>query len=346
MFPLDFPLGILRRWASANDAVLDPFCGRGTTNFAARLLGLRSLGIDSSPVAAAITAAKLPNVTPNEILKEAKAIARRRTTAEVPRGRFWKLAYDAFVLEEICKFRAALLEDCSSPSRKALRALMMGALHGPQQRTFAGYLSNQCPRTYAPKPAYAVRFWHERGLKPQRVEILDVISRRAARFYSASLPGRGTARHADSRHASAFRNRGRPYDWVVTSPPYYGMRTYIPDQWLRNWFVGGPSTVDYTSANQVHHGSPLEFAADLGSVWKNAREVCHGKSRLVIRFGGIADRSHDPRDIIRASLEGTGWDVLTIKRAGKASDGKRQADTFLIKQSKPLEECVVWARAG
>ena len=35
MFPLDFPLGILGRRAKPDDRVLDPFCGRGTTNFAA-----------------------------------------------------------------------------------------------------------------------------------------------------------------------------------------------------------------------------------------------------------------------------------------------------------------------
>ena len=29
--------------------------------------------------------------------------------------------------------------------------------------------------------------------------------------------------------------------WVVTSPPYYGLRTYGPDQWLRQWFLGGPA---------------------------------------------------------------------------------------------------------
>ena len=48
MFPLKFPFKHLSR-ASKEDWVLDPFCGRGTTNFAARLLGLNSVGIDSSP---------------------------------------------------------------------------------------------------------------------------------------------------------------------------------------------------------------------------------------------------------------------------------------------------------
>jgi len=59
LFPLKFPLRILQGRAKQHRAVLDPFCGRGTTNFAARLPGLRSLGVDSSPVAAAIAEARL-----------------------------------------------------------------------------------------------------------------------------------------------------------------------------------------------------------------------------------------------------------------------------------------------
>src|SRR5258708_38124610 len=58
MFPLEFPLKRLRR-AQPDEWVLDPFCGRGTTMFAARLRGLRCVGIDSNPIAAAIAAAKL-----------------------------------------------------------------------------------------------------------------------------------------------------------------------------------------------------------------------------------------------------------------------------------------------
>src|SRR5258708_33526372 len=59
MFPLEFPRRILARHARAGQRVLDPFCGRGTTNFAARLAGLESLGVDSSPVSGALTPAEL-----------------------------------------------------------------------------------------------------------------------------------------------------------------------------------------------------------------------------------------------------------------------------------------------
>jgi len=55
MFPLDFPLEQLRLYPRAR-WVLDPFCGRGTTLYAARLAGRLEVGIDINPVAVAIPA--------------------------------------------------------------------------------------------------------------------------------------------------------------------------------------------------------------------------------------------------------------------------------------------------
>src|SRR5687767_1656889 len=47
MYPLDFPLHVLGKRVTSEEWVLDPFCGRGTTNFAARLLGLPTVGLDT-----------------------------------------------------------------------------------------------------------------------------------------------------------------------------------------------------------------------------------------------------------------------------------------------------------
>ena len=87
MFPLEFPLNILKKRAMPNESVLDPFCGRGTTNFAASILGLRSLGVDSSPVATAITEAKLARAKVSDILEEARTILYQVDADDVPLGR-------------------------------------------------------------------------------------------------------------------------------------------------------------------------------------------------------------------------------------------------------------------
>ena len=345
MFPLSFPLSVLAHRARSGDEVLDPFCGRGTTNYAARLLGLDSVGVDASPVAAAITAAKLVAVRPESVLKEVRGILKSERPAITPCGSFWRLAFHPDVLAELCRIRAALLRDCVSPTRRALRGIMLGALHGPQQRTFPSYFSNQCPRTYAPKPAYATQYWRTHNYRAERVNVVDIVARRAHRYYSSRSAGKGAARLADSRHPEALRPRSarHPFRWVITSPPYYGMRTYVADQWLRHWFLGGPDAVDYQHGRQIRHQSQESFADDLRKVWRNAARACATDARLVIRFGGIADRAIEPLDVVKASLRNSGWRIATLRPAGTANAGKRQAETFLARSSKPLIEYDIWA---
>lgn len=348
MFPLDFPLGVLRAHARPGERVLDPFCGRGTTNFAARLLGLGTAGIDSSRVAVAATRAKLASTTPQSIIDATRSILSDGHEPEVPEGDFWRLAYETGVLRDICRLRFALLSG-SLPGdvASALSGIVLGALHGPLGRRRHAYFSNQSPRTYGPKPAYAVKFWRSRGLTPPGVDVIGIIAERAHRYYAVAPAGvPGTAIEGDSRNSSTLgsaRAEVGKFDWVLTSPPYYGLRTYLPDQWIRNWFLGGPAAVEYTSRGQVSHNGRSGFIADLGTVWTNAAAVCRPGARLVIRFGSIGDRAiESPADLVKESLLSAGWRVDEVRSASNARRGKRQADTF-GRRTTPCDEVDVWA---
>jgi hypothetical protein len=277
---------------------------------------------------------------------EARHILDTFESCDRPSSEFWCLAYHPAVLDALCRLRAAFLVDCSSAARIALRGIVLGALHGPRQKTFQSYFSNQCPRTYAPKPAYATRFWRERELVPEQVDVVAIIERRAQRYFGP-LPGiAGTARLADSRQREALEPMppGIRFKWVITSPPYYGMRTYMPDQWLRNWFLGGPDSVEYVDQNQINHRTPEIFAADLRQVWRNVAAVSRDDAKLVVRFGNIACQHNHPLDLLRLSLAGSGWRVSAIRDAGCATEGKRQATAFLSsKGTKAAPEYDVWA---
>jgi hypothetical protein len=347
MFPLDFPLQILRDHAGPGDWVLDPFCGRGTTNFAARLLGLPTTGIDSSPVEMAIARAKLARTTPEAIMRTAHQIlAQVPAPCDIPQGEFWSLAYERTTLHTLCRLREGLLQDCQSDARVALRAVLLGALHGPRPKHGAAYLSNQSPRTYAPKPAYAVRFWQSRGLVPAPVGVPALIEARARRFYGTPAPSvQGGVVLGDSRRTASYRDlpgRGA-VRWVITSPPYYGLRTYLPDQWLRRWFLGGPPHVDYTNQDQLEHTGPAHLEDQLRAVWQHAATCCAPQATMVVRFGGINDRRVDPLVLIQESLRGSGWAVREIRPAGAASEGRRQALHFGRPARAPLAEHDIWA---
>jgi len=340
MFPLAFPAELLRR-AAPGDWVLDPFCGRGTTLFAAREAGLPCVGVDSSPVAVAIAEAKLCSATSAQVAAECERILTSgKGLRELPQGEFWTLAYHPDTLRELCTLREDLLEDCSTDVRKLLRALILGRLHGPLRRGLPSYLSNQMPRTFAPKPAYSVRFWRARGLLPPRVDVLDLVRRTAGRYFDR-LPAAvsGQVRLGDARRTD-FASLGGPYAWVITSPPYYGMRTYVPDQWLRNWFLGGPADVAYEFEGQLSHRSPEQFVEDLATVWRSVAAASRSGARLVVRFGGIRDRKASPRDLLVASLRASGsWQLETVVPTAPASRAGRQASQFRLPGlAEPVEE--------
>lgn len=356
MFPLEFPLNILHNQKESLDdktCVFDPFCGRGTTNFAARLSGYYTVGLDSNPVAVHVSNAKIANVEPSKIVSLAKRILRENKEVQIPEGDFWELAYAPQTLKDICKIRASLLRNCKSDARVGLLAIMLGALHGPMAKQSSSYFSNQSPRTYAPKPNYAVKYWNKNCMRPVEVNLLDIIEKRAVRYYSAQRPkGKGLISKANSCSADSYKKIANylsvmetEVDMIITSPPYYGLKTYVADQWLRNWFVGGKSDVDYSTNSQIKHSSVDTFVNELKMVWRNSAAISHQGTTLAIRFGAINDRVVSPQEVITRSLHGTPWAITSIKPAGSPPKGRRQMESFISNQKvlAPIEEIDVFA---
>jgi hypothetical protein len=123
------------------------------------------------------------------------------------------------------------------------------------------------------------------------------------------------------------------------------MRTYFPDHWLRNWFVGGPSDVDYRADEQLSHHGEEAFTADLATVWTRIAAACQPKAKLICRFGALPSCRKDPRELLRRSLAEAEapWRITTIREAGTSQRGRRQCDQFGAGQNTPVEEIDVYA---
>jgi hypothetical protein len=107
------------------------------------------------------------------------------------------------------------------------------------------------------------------------------------------------------------------------------MRTYVEDQWLRNWFLGGPDHVKYGLTEQLQHTGKGVFAESLGTVWKNMAHTRADDLHMYIRFGIIPSATKaDPKELVGASLEASGvpWRIVSTREAATAASGKRQAN--------------------
>lgn len=328
MFPLDFPLQQLAAKPEAT-SVLDPFCGRGTTLYAARLAGLPSVGVDINPVAVAIAQAKITQVSSSAVVRLARQILESGSDGEVPEGEFWELCYERETLREIVTLRQALM-GLETPTAAMLRAVLLGILHGPRNKFLPSYLSNQMPRTYASKPAYAVKFWKAREMDPVRIPALDVITRRADRLLKSTPDTQGGHVYLGDS-VEILGGVRHKFDLVVTSPPYYGMRTYVADQWLRSWFLGGVPEVPYGSSGQIARQPNQDaFIQALADVWAAVARRCRPGARLAIRFGAIPSARTNPEQIVVDSLRSAdaGWRVAEIHPAGTSPKRARQAEQF------------------
>lgn len=304
MFPESFVEIWLERLTRPGDYILDPFCGRGTTPFQALLMGRKAVGVDVNPVAYCVTRAKT-NAPSIGLIRRRLTVLKRQFQPDLwERQRndlptFFRWAYRPQTLRQLLYLRSRLRwmmsdVDCF------IAGLTLGSLHG-EKSVSASYLSNQMPRTISTKPAYSVKFWKERRLRPPDRDAFQILRQRLDyRFGSTPPNGRAIVLQMDMRELPRSKHLLPRISCVITSPPYLDVTSFEEDQWLRLWFLGGPPHPTYRRISKDdRYENPGAYWSMITDMWRTLGLILANNADVVIRLGS---KGGTPRHLVDALI--------------------------------------------
>lgn len=237
MFPPNFTYDAISALSHEEEAVLDPFCGRGNAPFTAAALNRPTIGIDINPVAWIFAATKVrPAQSLESVIARLSEIARARRPADAKaRNQFETMAWNS---NTRALLRAARRE--LDWKESAVDRTLMGFIAHHIQDKLGGGLSNSMSPTIAYSPEYAVKWWTKQKLTvPPDISPVVLLADKIRRRYEHGAPKLakseiilGDARNELSNQPNA--NAGL----IMTSPPYSGVTDYWNDHWIRLWLLG------------------------------------------------------------------------------------------------------------
>ncbi|MBI1976259.1 MAG: hypothetical protein HYS56_01980 [Candidatus Omnitrophica bacterium] len=241
-FPLGIAYNLLSEYGGRSSIVLDPFCGKGTTLLAGRILGYPVYGIDIAPEAVVCTLAKLVDVSPESVRRYIHALPFNGSShADVPMS--VRTFFHPATLTQILGARNQLLHDVHS-KEKELRvnaiftlACLLGILHGHASDS----LSVPSAHAYSMAPAYVKKFAAEHRLKKPIRDVKECLIKKTSRCLSVPLPkfmAFGVNQGSALTCSTIFPELVGKVDLILTSPPYLNAQTYAKDNWLRLWLLG------------------------------------------------------------------------------------------------------------
>lgn len=338
MFPEAFVDSWVTRLTKVGDVVADPFSGRGTTAFQSLLMGRAAIAADINPVAYVLSRAKTNSPTARAALARideiecqyrddrAEKLGAGPRFPEGPSAEFFSLAFAPSTLSQLSYLRR-VLSPMDDDTDCMVAALILGALHG--ESTSHRYLSNQMPRTISTKPAYSVRFWRARGMEEPPERDVFALLREAVTFrYATGRPRRRAQVFLGDMRDLPRHTREARVRLIVTSPPYLDTTSFEEDQWLRLWFLGGPS---HPSKGRVsrddRHTNRDSYWRLIADLWRTAGYLLAPEGHIVIRIAGRGLTSDDLRDGLEGTSSFCGRRVRLIE-TGVSPIERRQTDAF------------------
>jgi len=259
-FVLSFPAHLVRDYLErfgigADQTVLDPFCGTGTTLVECKKLGVPCVGVEAHPMAWLASSAKLDwSAHPGALLAEANDIAHaaeaaldgdglsddptphldgddERPLRELPPDRerlLLKRSISPRPLHKALRLLEALDRLGTERHRRHLRvAFAHAVVHTSSNLRFGPEVGLGRVKPDAP----VIAPWLDRV----RLIALDLESVQATR--DGSPPAKATVHHGDARSARSVL-RPATIDAVITSPPYPNEKDYTRTTRLESVLLG------------------------------------------------------------------------------------------------------------
>lgn len=243
-FKPQLPRFFIERLTTQEDAVYDPFMGRGTTLLEAALLGRRPLGSDANPLSVVLVA---PRLNPPRLGRVAERLRKIDFLHSESEPTELLTFYHPETLREICGLREYLLRrghDRTLDHVDAwIRMVAVNRLTGHSPGFFSVY-------TLPPNQAVSVesqrRINQRRDQRPPRRSVPELILRKSESILSDCDEATRNVLHRSCKDVLLLSKESSStpeietssISLVVTSPPFLDIVDYENDNWLRCWFCG------------------------------------------------------------------------------------------------------------
>jgi hypothetical protein len=258
---MSFAREMVKQLSPCDGAVLDPFCGRGTTPFVAMAAERFGFGSEINPVGWLFATVKTnPHQNVEAVIHRLREVGRAvRLTDRQPANEFQAWAWCPTVLGFLHAARRELNWQDSQLDRT-----LMGFIGVYLHAKLGGGISNQMRQSKAMAPDYSVRWWKSRGMRPPELDPVEYFEGRIRWRYAHGIVEGPTPeiRLGDSMDELCNAEPNH-FDLLLTSPPYCGVTNYKYDNWIRLWLLGGPALPEWDTVERYEHSDRY-------------REIIHG----------------------------------------------------------------------
>lgn len=234
-------------FAKEGAVVLDPFCGSGTTGVESVRLGRSFIGIDTNPVALLMTNAKLSFPDPaqlkkviDDVIGRAESLFGVREVPEHPRVDELLSWYHPETMNTLNRLLMSILEVKSELFRDALLSVFSGILKNcsSQGKHWGWVCDNVKPKPFEIVFKDAISIFA--GAANDYLKF-SKISFESVKVHNPDIKRSEVRGRYNLHHGSCVdelrRIKPNSVDFVMTSPPYYGVADYVKSQRLTYlWF--------------------------------------------------------------------------------------------------------------